>query len=294
MAHQRTRLPRGVAGLSQREEEILIAVSTYRYLHVEQVTRLFFSPSSRNYAGEYLRHLTQTGYLTRFPLPKAKPGNPLLLYSVTRKGMRYRQSLGHDLYGWTRPPQYPTYQHLSHSIAVNDVLIAAVLLTKHHSAIALADLRTEWMLKHTPLVVHQPQQPAIHVVPDAWCDFRLSVQGQTIQYPLLLELDRGSEDQSQLRRKIHNLLIAVLSDAYIQQFGTSHVTIAFATTAGAKRAASLKAWIEKELTAMQRQHEADLFLIADITDVVTTPDSLFLGPLWVCPFHTDRYSLLSQ
>jgi hypothetical protein len=275
--------------LSQRDEEILKAIYIYRYLTAEQTTLLFFSPTSRNYAGEYLRRLTKEKYITRFPLPAAKPGNPQLIYTLSIKGIRFLSSLGLEMYGVTRPPQEPSFQHISHSLAITDFIIAAVNMTKQHPDISLASFRPDWMLKHTPLTFQD-----IQVVPDAALDFRLPVEGKRVQYPLLVELDRGSEDQSQLRRKVRNLIQVVLSPSYAALFGISRVTIAFAVTTGEKRVQTVKQWIEKELIETQLTQEADLFLIGDISPCRTNPRKLFLDLFWMCPFQQDRFSLLPQ
>ncbi len=62
---------RRVTMLSEREEEIIQAVYSYRFLTVKQVARLFFAATSTNYAGEYLKRLTDSGLLSRFPLPSS-------------------------------------------------------------------------------------------------------------------------------------------------------------------------------------------------------------------------------
>jgi hypothetical protein len=285
--HTRSGAPSSRRGVSQREEEILTAVYTYRYLTVDQVTRLFFAPTSRNYAGEYLRRLTKETYIERFGLPAARPGNPQLVHALSVKGIRLLSDLGMELYSIPRAPQAPSFQHINHTLGVNDVLIAAATITKAHPAITLAEMRPEWMFKHTPLIAEQVQ-----VVPDGWLDFRLPVAGKRVQFPLLLELDRGSEDQVQLRRKCKNLLTAVLSPGYASLFGTPQVTIAFACTTGEKRAVMVKQWIEKELTEHHLTQEADLFFIADISRWKNDPAMLFLDPIWMCPFRQDRSPLL--
>src|SRR5690348_6848935 len=129
--------------ISQREEDILCAAFTYRFLVLSQITRLYFSPRSINHVGEYTKRLSDDGFLSRFPLPATTKGNHEFVYTLATKGMKHLSRMGQDTsraYPPGMPP--PSYQHIHHTLAVNDVLIAGHLLTQEHPAIQLFSLQS--------------------------------------------------------------------------------------------------------------------------------------------------------
>lgn len=178
--------------LREREEDILQAVLTYQYLSVPQLRRLFFcahSKHSANHASEYLKGLTEAGYLHRFPLPKTQRGTPAFIYTLSGKGRKHLASLGCDLPATVRDAKpAPSYQHIQHTLSVNDVLIAASLLPRSNAAISLECMRHEWMLKQRPLHARPAAESgagknagASTVIPDGYLDFRLKLSGETYQ-----------------------------------------------------------------------------------------------------------------
>jgi hypothetical protein len=228
-----------------KEEDILQAVLTYQYLSVPQLTRLFFSPHSKhsaNHAGEYLKGLTEAGYLHRFPLPKTQRGTPAFIYTLSGKGRKHLASLGCDLPATVRDAKpAPSYQHIQHTLSVNDVLIAASLLPRSNAAISLECMRHEWMLKQRPLHARPAAESgagknagASTVIPDGYLDFRLRLPEATYQTAVWLELDRGTEEQKQFHMKVRGLYAAATTDSYLREYAgeAGYLTIAFATTAG--------------------------------------------------------------
>ncbi len=293
--------------LTQRDGDILQAVYCYQYLTVQQITRLFFSvhsQRSQNHAGQYLKRLAEAQWLVRFPLPATQKGNRAYVYTLAYKGVKYLHTLGFDVslsYRQAKPA--PSYQHMQHTLCLNDVLIAAALLTRRVPSVVLADMQHEWMLKQKPLHVPSPDTPGENrkptgwqvttVIPDAWLDFRLSLNGITYQTAVWLELDRGSEEQKQFRRKVRGLYHASCSETYRQEFGAQTIIIAFATTAGEKRREQLRQWTKQELSLLQTIADADLLLFTSLppTDDLD-PEWLFLSPVWLTPLTNTPVPLL--
>ena len=277
--------------LSEREEDLLQAVFSFRFLTVKQVARLLFSASSKNYAGEYLKRLVDNNFLTRFPLPSSEKGNREYLYTLSRPGVKYVAGLGRDVSTWAkRTLIISSYQSLHHSLLVNDVLIAGRLLEKQHPDITLHTFMHEWYLKHTPLMVSVGDR-RVGVVPDGFLDFRLQVRGTTYQTAVWLEVDNGTEDSKYIKQKIRVLYEVVTNKVYRDFFHTESMTLAFATTAGDKRRGLLRSWVEEELASLGARSLAEVFLFTCLSPA-PDPVALFLSPCWVMPYQKQPLALL--
>jgi hypothetical protein len=296
-----------VLPLSERDGHILQAIYTYQYLTLAQITRLFFSARSqrsKNHAGQYLKRLAEEQWLIRFPLPATHKGNRAFVYTLGYMGVKYLHALGFDASPSScQAKPAPSYQHLQHTLCLNDVLIAAALLPRRVPSVLLADMQHEWILKQKPLHVPSPDIPGngrrptgtqmTTVIPDAWLDFRLSLNGITSQTAVWLELDRGSEEQKQFRRKVRGLYEASCSETYRQEFGAQTITIAFATTAGEKRREQLRQWTKQELLLLQKILDADLLLFTSLPPTGDLdPEWLFLSPVWTTPLTNTPVPLL--
>jgi hypothetical protein len=277
------------AGISEREDTILQAVYLYRYLTLEQVTRLFFARSSKNHAGAYLKHLTDMSYLCRFPLPKASRGNPSFVYAISSHGYTYLRSVGRASYGFIRQKSEPSYLHMMHTLGLNDILVTASLLPTVEPRLSLADLRPDWILKQTPLELPQGQEQGSSVIPDAVIDIRALIAGKKRRRVLWLEYDRGTEEMKQFKHKIRDLVIAATTPACTAAFGAG--IIAFATTTGEKRVNQMRLWTEAELEHMQRSDEATIFLFTHVMEGSVSAD-LFLKPVWQTLLSDDLLPLL--
>ncbi len=131
------------------------------------------------------------------------------------------------------------------------------------------------------------------VIPDAWLDFRLCLNGITYQTAVWLELDRGSEEQKQFRRKVRGLYQASLSEIHRKEFGAQNITIAFATTAGEKRQEQLRLWTRQELSLLEKISDADLLLFTSLPPTSDLdPEWFFLSPVWTTPLTNTPVPLL--
>jgi hypothetical protein len=85
------------------------------------------------------------------------------------------------------------------------------------------------------------------VIPDAFLDFHVPVDGGLLRMPVLLEHDRGTEEQFYFRRRIHAYAMLLRTGSYEQLFGAKAVTIAFTTFQGEQRAEQMERWALAEL-----------------------------------------------
>ncbi len=259
-------------------DKILRALGRYDLLTREQLTRLLYRPSSTTFVGEHLTRLTRHGYLRmeRLPLAIAAGGTPGY-WALAGPGRRYLLAAGVD------PPRPhaapPSPLHLWHLLALNDALIALERLCRVDPRLALARLRHERALRRVAPRVVLPDGRAATVVPDAWID--LLVDGAPMG--VALELDRGTEDERQWRRKV-DALLALAAGPYRDAFATDSMTVAVVTTAGARRAEVLRRWTEHELAALGKRHWGELFWFTHTDPAIVEPAALYLGSHWVRPF----------
>jgi len=127
------------------------------------------------------------------------------------------------------------------------------------------------------------------VIPDAWLDFHVQ---QKARMSIVLELDRGTEEEKQWKRKLRALL-KYAEGQYQAFFGSESLSIAFATTAGSQRLSPMKAWTEQVLKQQQAEADADLFVLTTLPDGDLDPKTLFLGQVWEQPFEAQPVALLS-
>jgi hypothetical protein len=264
-------------------------VAFYHYLTAEQVRRLRYSPGAINYVRERLKSLTDRTYLQRVYLPRmGRGGDTPAIYRLARKGIGYLSAAGVEVLARYRPSEGEhSYLFLAHTLAVNDVLIAADLLTRSHPAITLAGVLHEQVLKRRPVAVTTGTGEKLSVIPDAWLDFRLPDRRMCV----VLELDRGTVDRTPFRRKVRGL-VAFSKGPYQEAFGSRGLTIAVATTAGEKRRDDMLAWIESELTDLAEERRGELFLCRAIPPGAQDSDALFLRPTWHHPFRSEPTTLL--
>ncbi len=289
-------------------EEIIQAVHFYRYVTAHDITRLFFASASITYVRELLHTLAGGGdhtpnqYLYRFPLPNIRVGNTEKIYTLGSKGRSYLQEQGLEVDWYFRPSDASalTYQHLQHALTLTRFLIAAKLFVRNRTDIVLTSIRTEYELKQEAAKVnstqpppHNQEQTTVPVIPDAWLNFHFPHTTPS-QRPILLEIDRGTEQQKYFKRHVQSRMSFVRKDGpYQSLFGTSAVTIAYATTGNEIRLESMRRWIEEVLEETNRKNWASIFRLCKLPPQTLNPQVLFQAPTWYQPFEKQPVSLFS-
>lgn len=276
--------------LSGSDDALLRRISTFYFLTAEQATRLLYRPGSLKYVRDKLKRLAAAGYLHRLRLPSATAGNTAFVYTLGSKGMTYLSTAGVSEVARFRPAEQDerSYLFLSHTLAVNDVLIAATRLHDAVPAARLVDFLHERMLRSMPVAVQTGVGERMSIVPDAWMDFHLN---NTARMSIVLELDRGTIEQVAFKRKLRGL-VAFAQGPYQEAFHSPSLTIAVATTAGAHRCQLMRSWCEQVLTALHQEGEAEVFLFTALPAGALAPATLFLEAVWQQPFTTRPVTLL--
>jgi len=246
------------------------------------------------------KQLVDTEYLLSLPVPVVR-GKAPLVYTLARKGLNYLKDAGFDVREYFRPnkEQEKSYLFLQHTLALNDVLIAAAYVARFTSDYSLSSFTHERVLKRTPYKVtiwHGEKQEAVTVIPDAFLLFAKHLKnGRKQNIPILLELDRNTIEQRHFRRNLRARIEFIKQEGYKTLLGTNTVTFAYAIAVGsAKRREELRSWARKEFAATSEQRWlSNLFLFADLPPALE-PHKLFLAPCWFTPFGDTPLSLLAQ
>jgi hypothetical protein len=198
---------------------------------------------------------------------------------------------------------------LFHTLALNNIFIAATLLAREAAAIELVGLRHDLDLKRAPVKLEtgrvdpkSGEKELESVSPDGWLNFQIQVPGRDrpVSAPLLLEIDRNTEPVKRIKRKIRGLL-AYVGDPYAAIFGTRYVTVSFLVEEAAcpspeaanRRVRDLVRWIEETLAERDARTSASVFLVGSLPHPdVLSPREFFLQPRAMQPFSDLPLSLL--
>jgi hypothetical protein len=179
---------------------------------------------------------------------------------------------------------------IEHTLELNDVLISALLLHQETSSAQLYRFEHERSLKrhpYKPTWQGKDGMQTFAVVPDAFLDFRLGGR----RFPVLLEYDRGTEEQLYFRRKIRGYILLLKTGSYQQLFNAHAVTIAFTTFKGAERVEQMRAWTRAELEG-ESASLGKLFRFASFTRPLQ-PRAVWLEPHWLSPYDEALQPLLA-
>ncbi len=279
--------------LNNAELAILKNLLRYHFLTTQQICRLQYSDGSLTYVQAALKKLRDDGFCQRIWVPKQGPhGSSPAVHTLARRGINQLREEGFDAGGRYRRSENKalSYLFLNHVVELNSFLIAAELLCRYQPEFQIADFVHDRDLKRNPVYVRDDSGRQVSVIPDAWLDLRIH---GTFQVCLVVELDRGTEEQKQWRRKVANL-IRYANGPYQERFGTRSLTIATLTTAGEKRLQELLTWTRAELEAKQEQSQGDLFLFASAAPDAIEPESMFLMPRWYQPYLEAPLALLES
>jgi hypothetical protein len=302
--------------LSKRYEEMLQAIHQLRYVTAWDMTRLFYTPTSMNHVREMLSLLSgkkdyaERYYLYRFPLPNTRIGNTEKIYTLGSRGRVYLQSQGIGVDWYFRPYKVAsmTYQNCLHALTLTRFLVASQVLCKKSQEWELSTLRTEYALKkeigeekakhQAATVTLKPdkgkEEEQVTVIPDAWLLFHNLKSKKDAWQPVMLEIDRGSEQQRFFKRQIRARVLFLANGGYKKLFGTNKGVIAYATTGNETRRNSMRTWTHEVLTELNMKKLTPRFLFCSLTLAWEQDENaLFLSPKWYRALEKHPVPLLA-
>jgi hypothetical protein len=276
------------------KRNIISHLSDFHYLTVSQLLTLEeCKETSRSYIYKQVNELVAADLI--MSLPRQVVTQPRL-YTLTSKGRKAASFLGKTPDTRFRPGEEKERGEngvfVAHTIAVTDVLIAGRLLAKRVPAIRLNRILTERELKRTiyvPLPGEATTKRKICIEPDGALDFVIQDTWQDFLY---LEVYRHHLNETRFQHKIQGYVTAAVSGLHERLFATSAMSVAIiATTKTLKE--TLKHWAEEALMGMQRPDAGDRFFFCSLDTTATSPEELFLSPLWEQAYSTTKIPLLT-
>ena len=254
--------------LTRADEAILRAMHRYRFMTVEDVTFLLFSPGALTYVRALLKDLSGEDFETdrhlyRFRMPDTKRGNPHRVYTLGRRGRQYGEAVLGLSVDWHFQPERSRlagFHHLQHSLALTKVLVAAEKWSGQQGLYQLTETRTSYELSR----LRQLKQAAL-AIPDAWLLF-LKGEGK---HPVALEIDLGSENLAKFKQHIASRINFIQSGQYEEVFGTRAVLIVYLVIGDKEsaewlkeRAERLRQWTKETLRDMGLDNWIGIFKFA--------------------------------
>jgi hypothetical protein len=279
--------------LSPTEEEMLGIVSTYRYMTALDVAYAIGRPKSVTHVRSTLTRLAggadnkERECLYRFPFPSGKAGNPERIYTLGSAGREFVASLGAAVDWYFRPSKTGRISgsYLSHQLLLTRFILCARLFVSHNPDYSLAEVRLCYDIERS-----LGKRGADMVVPDAWLHFAREADGVR-KFPILVELDRGSEYQERFKNHVRGRLAFLRSGEYARVFGTPAAIIAYATTGRLKahadsRRETMAAWTMEVLAELGLENWAGIFRFTSevvYTRLYEQGQDLFTKPAWYQP-----------
>lgn len=266
-------------------------------LHIataEQLCRLHYQPGCIKAVKARLKELEDHGYVQHDVIPGKEFRKPYY-YTITAKAARYLHLAGLSTEAFRATGTDKHGLFVDHALELNDMIIAAALLKKGGSGFYLYNFIREHSLKRQPYKAtwrENGHSETHNLIPDALLDFRYSDGQRQLRLPVLLEHDRGTEQQRYFRRRIRAYIAFLEAGAQQDMFGAQVVTIAFSTFAGEFRLAQMRQWAKQELG----ERDASIiqsFVFANLSRP-PQPHTTWLEPLWHTPFDGEPVALLSK
>ncbi len=271
---------------------LLRNLHTLQRATAEQLTRLNYKMGMLTTVKARLKDLSDNKYV----LPLSHPSIRLpYMYALSRKGLNYLAAQGVDVREYFRPSSEEdsakNFLFREHMLAISDLLIQSLLFVKTEPSYRINTLLHERSFKNHPIKVTYQEQTKT-IVPDAYLAFGYTRQnGKDATIPVLVELDRGTEDQKFFRKRIRAYSVFLKSRAFKSLFAIENITVAFATTTDHHRVRQMREWAAKEFASTNEPGWlANLFLFTSLPENIgeSEPHHLFLDPVWYTPSDDEN------
>lgn len=283
--------------LTERDEQVILAVHEYRLLSSQQVEALFFpssksnSYSRRSACQRRLQLLFHHGYLDRLQLPLIMgEGRSPFVYALGKAGATLVAShlnIDRERIGWKPKGNQLGPMFLDHSLAINDVRVVVNLLAGRTawevvSWIDESALRSPDKKEQLPSYRKNGRLCAIY--PDGYFAIKLESLGQPAHF--FLEVDRATMNNYRWQEKVkayNQFRSNGLSERY---YGTAKFRV-LAITTGQKRLANLKAATE------EAGGDAYFWFTTQARVDIWQPEGL-LEPIWATATKEGHYRLFNR
>ena len=217
-----------------------------------------FSPKSLTHVRHILSTLSggkdyqERSFLYRFPLPTTKAGNRERVYTLGAAGREVVESFGIPVDWYYRPSKTGRISgsHLLHQLTLTRCVVSACHWVSKHPEYSLVDVRLCYEIeKSMALLAGEQERTSAAVIPDAWLLFERG--SDRARFPVLLEVDRGSEFQERYKNHVRGRLEFIIRGDYAKLFQTPAVIICYVTTGQVAEYAETR---RKSMAAWTRGH----------------------------------------
>lgn len=268
------------------------------HLHMasaEQLCRLHHKMGSFKYVREMLRILSEHKYvqLDATPIKSLKDTLSPYFYALDKLGFEYLEAAGLDVYKPFRTSKEvdKAYIFVKHTLELNDIIISAALLKRSSQSCWLETFKHERELKRRPYTATL-QGGRFNLISDALLIFRQTrPDGRQRRLPIVIEHDRGSEEENYFRRRIRAYTVMLRKEGYKELFGVGGITIAFTTSAGVERLKKMREWTARELEETGETQYRNLFYFTLIQNPID-PYQVWVNTTWLPVYENQPVSLL--
>lgn len=277
--------------IGPREQAMLEAVYTYRYLTRNQIVRLLFNPHSATWVDDKLKRLYHNEYLERIFKP-VTPGSGAFpaVYCLDRRGRDYLAELRGLQKGdilWKRAiDTQRELLFLDHTLRINDFRIAMDLACQKDGLnLEWVDERTLKGVEYKAAVEDPGSRRSLVIVPDGY----IRVRAKEGEYCLFLEIDNGSQEKKAVRRKVRGHIL-FSHGPYQNRYKSASLTVLMVSSQGGKRLEELLEFTREELKENGQKYDWELFLFASLEEL--TPENVLRQMVWRQAGVEERCSLL--
>jgi Replication-relaxation len=297
--------------LTPRHEQILQAIHEYRYVTALDINNLLFSKGSLTYARSMLSALAggkdqaERHYLYRFPFPTGSAGNRERVFTLGALGRDFLANvLGMPVDWYFRPykSERLSHSHVLHHLLLTRFVVAAQSFTRNHPEINLLQSRLcHELARNQDMVADQKKQKAAKpaIIPDAWLLFALQSTGA--RYPVMLEIDRGTEFRAKFQTHMKARLEFIRSGEYKTVFDHPAVIYAYVTSGqlpshAQARMKTMATWTQTVLTELGLPDWGVIFRFTSLSFDTLYEDiqSLLEQPVWSRPDKSEKVALFES
>jgi hypothetical protein len=228
-----------------------------------------------------------------------------MVFTLGSRGRDFlAQELGLPVSWYFRPEKVRSlsFRQVAHSLFLTRFLVAAEMWSKAEPDYDLSQTRISYQLARAPASVaigEKAEKETVTVIPDAWLLFEKLQNGRHARwYPVLLEVDRGTEYQQKFKQHIRSRIEFIRSGAYKEMFGVEWVTIAYVTTGETAayretRRRTMCSWAWEVLREQQREEWASIFRFHELPLEGVYKSPMFAEPVWFQPDQRSPVSLFA-
>jgi hypothetical protein len=192
-----------------------------------------------------------------------------------------------------------SHSHLAHQLLLTRFVVAACYWASKQPEYTLADVRLSYELeKGVAMIEERYDRASVTIVPDGWLHVERVADG--VRFPILLEIDRGSEYQERLKNHVRGRIEFIRSGDYAEVFHTPAVIIAYATTGHIaehreRRVKTITAWTRDVLAELHIDDWAGVFRFTAVMyeTLYEEAQALFAEPVWYRPDSPTPVPLLA-